>query len=179
MTAIVGIAEGGRVYLGGDSACLSGWDLTLLEQGKVFSVGPYVMGCSGRHRGLQLVRYAFDPPAPTTDLPKFMATTFVDALRKCLKDGGQAEKVNEREDGSPWILTGVNGRLFTVGSDYSVTESQLPYASTGCGSDLALGALYATEGEPVRKRLRTALKAAEKFSAGVRGPFLYMSTEKT
>lgn len=178
MTAVVGVVENGRVHFGADSQSTSGWDLTLMAQEKVFAVGPYVFGYSGLLRGGQLVRYAFDPPAPTTDLPRFMATTFVDALRKCLKDGGTAEKVNEREGGSPWVLVGVNGRIFTMGSDYSALESQESYAAIGSGSDLALGALYATEGQPVKRRLRTALEAAERFSAGVRGPFAYVSTKK-
>lgn len=178
MTAVVGVAEGGRVHLGADSASLSGWDLNLLPDGKVFSVGPYVVGCSGFVRGAQIVRYAFDPPAPTTDLPRFMATTFVDALRKALKDGGQARKDSERESGSPLILAGVSGRLFTIGDDYSAVESGQPYAAIGCGSDLALGALYATRGQPVKRRLGTALEAAERFSAGVRGPFSFVSSKK-
>jgi hypothetical protein len=44
MTCIVGLVDGGRVWLGGDSAGVSGWDLTVRADRKVFRNGPYVMG---------------------------------------------------------------------------------------------------------------------------------------
>ncbi|MEO3924086.1 hypothetical protein ABGB07_09550 [Micromonosporaceae bacterium B7E4] len=44
----------------------------------------------------------------------------------------------------------------------------------GCGSEIALGALFATARTSMspKRRVTVALEAAERFSAGVRGPFL-------
>ncbi|GAA4716378.1 hypothetical protein [Phytohabitans rumicis] len=51
--------------------------------------------------------------------------------------------------------------------------------AVGCGSDLALGALFATARTRMspHRRVMVALQAAERFSAGVRGPFLCLSQD--
>ena len=69
------------------------------------------------------------------------------------------------------------GQLFVVESDYQVGVTADSYAAVGCGADIALGALYGTAGSdmPPRKRVTTALRAAERFSAGVRAPFVCLS----
>ncbi len=185
MTAIVGIVSQvtGRVFLAGDSAVTSGWDLSLRPHGKVFRNGPYVMGVSGGLRGAQIVQYGFTPPDPdgrSDALIAFMATTFVNRLRDAYKDAGYAKKDADRESSDDNILVGINGRLFTVWSHYGVEESSLPYTAIGCGQAYAMGSLHTTHNLPMRPRVRmdTALQAAEQFSAGVRGPFTHMSTRK-
>ena len=179
MTCIAGIAENGTVWLTGDSAASSGWDMTVRSDPKVFASGAYVMGFTGSFRMGQLLRYSFAPPAPPGpdgDLHRFMCTDFTDALRQCLKDGGWAEKDNEREGlgtgGS--FLAGVAGRLFIVEADYQVGEPADGYAACGCGWQVARGALFASGGPPAQ-RLAVAMAAAERFSNGVRAPFTTVS----
>jgi ATP-dependent protease HslVU (ClpYQ) peptidase subunit len=178
VTAIVGLVHERAVHLGGDSAGVAGWSLTVRADSKVFTNGPYVMGFTTSFRMGQLLRYALQAPYPEGDLERFMATTFIDAVRRCLKDGGWAKKDSEREEGGDFLV-GVHGRLFCVESDYQVGEAADGYAAIGCGEELALGALYATARSRMspKKRLRLALEAAERFSAGVRGPFAYVSKE--
>ena len=105
-------------------------------------------------------------------------TTFIDAVRDCLKTGGWAKKDDEREEGGTFLV-GVKGRLFTVEDDYQVGASADGYAAVGCGSEIALGALFATARTRMspERRLTVALEAAERFSAGVRGPFLCLSED--
>ena len=175
MTCIVGLVDNGKVYLGGDSAGVAGWSLTVRADSKVFSNGPYIMGFTSSFRMGQLLRYAFDPPGPDLeDLDRFMATTFIDAVRKCLQMGGYATKKEEAEQGGNFLV-GVAGRLFEVHSDYQVGESVDGYSACGCGEEIALGSLHATSftGQTARSRVTLALQAAERFSAGVRGPFAY------
>lgn len=181
MTAIAGIARNGRVHLAGDSAVMSGWDTSLNPAGKIWRTGPYVIGSSGSSRAATLLRYALTPPAPEPDLPMFMATTFVDAIRQTLKAGGYATRESEREDGGAIMLVGICGRMFTVWTDYCTQEAAQPYAAIGCGNNLAIGALYATEntGLSPRRRLTLALEAAERFSGAVRSPFTFASTRRT
>lgn len=178
MTAIVGLVHDGRVYIGGDSAGVAGWSMTVRADAKVFRNGPYVMGFTTSFRMGQLLRYALDAPPPTGDLDRFMATTFVDAIRKCLKDGGWAKKDAEQEAGGKFLV-GIGGRLFCVETDYQVGEPATGYAAVGCGDEIALGALYATAlaGLPPKKRIEIALQAAEQFSAGVRAPFRCLSAK--
>ncbi|MGW0795174.1 hypothetical protein [Streptomyces sp. NPDC002692] len=180
MTVIVGLVHNRRVHLGADSAGVAGYTLTVRADAKLFRSGPYVMGFTSSFRMGQLLRYSFQPPAPDgDDLHRFMVTTWVDALRTCLKDGGWARKDSEQEQ-SGTFLVGVQGRLLTIDSDYQVGESIAPYAAVGCGQDLALGALHATQdlGLKPRPRITTALAAAAHHSAGVAEPFTYVATRR-
>lgn len=181
MTAIVAIADGPVVLMGADSAHVSGWDLTLDTAPKVFMAGPFLIGLSGYPRMSQIIRYRFQPPepGPGADLRAFMCTTFADALREALKDAGWAKKDNEREsaEGSTF-LAAISGRIFKVWENYQVGERTDGFDACGCGEDYALGALFATEGmdRSPRWRLNVALAAAASGSAGVRSPFVIIST---
>jgi ATP-dependent protease HslVU (ClpYQ) peptidase subunit len=176
MTAIVGLVHNDTVYLGGDSAGVAGHRLTVRSDAKVFVTGPYVMGFTTSFRMGQLLRYAFQPPEPEGDLERHMATTFIDAVRETLKTGGWLTKDNEKEQGGTFLV-GVHGRLFDVHGDFQVGEAADGYTAVGCGHEIALGALYASERTRMapQRRLRLALEAAERFSSGVRGPFTYAS----
>jgi ATP-dependent protease HslVU (ClpYQ) peptidase subunit len=176
VTAIVGIVADDTVHIGGDSAGVSGWSLTVRADSKVFTNGPFVMGFTTSFRMGQLLRFALKVPEPDGDLEAFMATTFIDAVRETLKSGGWAKKDNEREEGGIFLV-GVQGRLFSVQADYQVAEAVDGYAAIGCGQEIALGALYATtRSRSPQNRIKLALEAAERFSAGVRGPFAYVAT---
>lgn len=65
-------------------------------------------------------------------------------------------------------------------SDYQVGQAVDGYAAVGSGDSIALGALYATAGMGMkpRRRVKLALRAAERFSAGVRAPFICLAQER-
>lgn len=178
MTCIVAVTHNNHVYMAGDSAGVAGLALTVRADAKVYRNGPYVMGFCGSFRMGQLLRYSFTPPEPTDDLDRFMVTTFIDAVRACLKAGGYARRDSEVETGGNFLV-GVNGHLFEVQSDYQVAEHVDPFAAIGSGEPVAQGSLYTTEYQAMhpRQRLTLALQAAERFNAGVRGPYAYASTE--
>ncbi|WP_430782038.1 hypothetical protein [Actinoplanes sp. G11-F43] len=172
MTAIVGLTRGKSVYIGGDSAGVSGLSLSVRADTKVFRNKRYLFGFTSSFRMGQLIRYSLSLPKPEGDLDRFMVTRFIDGLRDCLKSGGYARKEEEQELGGTFLV-GVEGRLYTIYDDYQVARAADGFAAVGCGNDIALGALYATAGRGMRPkaRVRLALSAAERFSAGVRGPF--------
>lgn len=172
MTVIVGLVHKNTVYMGGDSAFVGGWySLAVRPNEKVFDREGVLFGVAGSARAINLLRYHMQVPSgPSEDLPGYMATVFVDAMRDCFKTGGYAKKENEVEDITSSILVGINGRLFEFDSDYQVQEV-IGYSAIGSGGQVALGALYATEKRNPYYRVQTALEAAEKFNAGVRGPF--------
>lgn len=179
MTCIVAIKDKGRVWIGGDSAGVAGLNVTIRADEKVFENGDFIMGFCGSFRMGQLLRYAFNPPKrhADTDIYKYMVTDFVDAVRSCLKNGGVAEKHNDAEKGG-FFLVGYEGRLFEIESDYQVGESIEAYSAIGCGGEYAYGALAASEGQKPEARIKIALAAAEKFSAGVRAPFHILNHER-
>lgn len=173
MTCIVGIEHAGGVLIGGDSAGLSGWSKTIRADEKVFTVGPYVMGFTSSFRMGQLLRYRFNAPTPDTwDVDRFMATTFMDAVRAALKDGGWAKTKEGQEEGGDFLV-GINGRLYEIRSDYQFGRSTTAYQAVGCGYDIALGSLHTTAklGLEPADRARHALEAAADLSGGCAAPF--------
>jgi ATP-dependent protease HslVU (ClpYQ) peptidase subunit len=177
VTCIVGLVHDTNIIMGGDAAGVSGTDLIQRKDGKVFINGSCIMGFTSSFRMGQLLRYRLKIPAQKEeqDLFDFMVNDFVDAVRDCLKTGGFAEKDKERESGGTFLV-GYAGRLFEISSDFQVGESIDNFASCGCGSNYALGAMFATSGTAnPRHRVEAALKAAEHFSAAVRSPFTIMS----
>lgn len=177
MTCIVGIASKGAIYIGGDSAGVSGLDLSVRADRKVFTNGDFVMGFTTSFRMGQLLQFAFKPPKrhPTMDVMTFMVTDFIDALRACLKRGGFASRKDESESAGTFLV-GYAGRLFRIDEDYQVGEAACGYAAVGCGSALALGALFVAQSAAVKPKdfesvVRVALHAAQAHSAGVRDPF--------
>lgn len=178
MTCIAAIAEEGRVWIGADSAGVSGWSLTIQRNPKVFRNGQFLFGFTDSFRMGQLLAYALVPPERSADvtIERFMATTFVDAVRVTLKEGGYARKEHDAETAGTFLV-GYQGRLFRVCSDYQVGESACGFDACGCSEDVARGSLFTSRGlvASPEDRLRLALGAAESFSAGVRGPFNVLS----
>lgn len=131
-----------------------------------------IFGFTSSFRMGQLLRWALTIPDhdPRIDVEKYMATTFIDAVRDCLKSHGCASRTNEVEAGGTFLL-GYKGRLFCIHDDYQVAEAADGFDAVGCGDQIAQGALYASSHLPARDRLRVALEASERYSAGVRGPF--------
>lgn len=173
MTCIAGLVDGARVWIGGDSAGVSGYGLTVRADSKVFRNGPMLFGFTTSFRMGQLLRYALTIPDhdPRVDVDKFMATTFVDAVRECLKSHGYAKKTEEVESGGTFLVA-FKGQLFAIHSDYQVGRALEGFDAVGCGEDIALGALFASPSLAGRDRVELALQAAERHSAGVRGPFV-------
>ena len=172
MTCIVGIAQNGKTYLGGDSAGVSGLDITVRKDKKVFTNGEFVMGFTSSFRMGQVLQYEFMPPEINTDdddLMRYMVTKFIPEVRKTFKDTGYSR--------GGCFLVGVRGRLFQIDSDFQVGENIDGYAAVGCGESYAMGSLFTTGTDAKLKpkwRLEKALEAAAKMSGGVCAPFNFV-----
>jgi len=176
MTCIVGLVDKGDVYIGGDSAGIAGLSISIRADEKVFGNGPFIMGFTTSFRMGQLLRYKLAPPAQTVhqnDM-EYMVTSFVDACRTCFSQNGFGDK-DASVGGN--FLVGYHGKLYNLEADYQVGVPKLPFDAVGCGSDLALGAMFATEGMPAEDRINAALAAASTFSAGVAPPFVILRLE--
>ena len=185
MTCIVGMVDGSGefVVIGGDSAGVSGWTLTLRSDRKAFVLQPgIVIGYTSSFRMGQLLQFSlphFELPEPGDEF-RWAVTVFIPAVRKAFADGGYLRKDNERESGGAFLLD-VRGALFEIDSDFQVGVPSSGLASCGCGFAEAMGALEALVGSPSDKSttatLRRALAISERLNAGVRGPFEFVSTE--
>lgn len=168
--------------MGCDSAATaSSGEQTIVENLKVFQPvhGPwFVVGFAGSFRMGQLLRYSFVPPPPPPhgeDIQGYIATDFVNAMRQCFEAGGFAAKSDTGREVGGYCLVGYQGRIFRIEDDFQAIADASSYSAMGSGELPALGALYATEGMPVAKRMELALGAAAKYSAWCRPPFHVVS----
>jgi hypothetical protein len=179
LTAIAALVHDGKVYMGGDSAGVSGLSLTQRLDAKVFVNGPFIMGFTTSFRMGQLLHWAFVPPVQPNGVSdeRFMSTDFIDAVRKTLKEGGYAKRENEVEQGG-MFLVGYHGQLWQIDSDYQVAIPLAGFEAIGSGFDLCLGSLHTSASNlvsvPPESRVEIALEAAERFNAGVRSPFVVL-----
>lgn len=177
MTCIVGVSDGRRVFIGGDSAGVDGLSIRTRLDRKVFRNGAFVFGFTTSFRMGQILAFCFSPPEPPAggDLLGFMCSDFIGRARTALRDGGFARTSDGVETGGTFLV-GVMGRLFRIDNDFQVGEVAEGWDACGCGEDYALGHLWATRGAEPRARVLGALEAAEGLSAGVRRPFVLLGT---
>lgn len=177
MTCIVGLVEDETIFMGCDSMVTTGYTTQLLTLKKVFRNRDMLIGFSGSVRMCNLLQYAFTIPEHPDymSIETYLTTSFIDALRTLLKDTGNATKTNEQEQSLGYFLLGYKKRLFTIGSDYSLIEVMEGYNSVGSGSEIALGAMFATQHSDIKpkKRIELALKAATHYCNGVNEPYYF------
>lgn len=168
MTCIIGFADpkDKKIYIGGDSAGVSGYSVQVRADEKVFRNGPFIMGFTTSFRMGQLLRYVFEPPAQAEGVEdyKYMVATFIPAVKKCFDDG-------DFEKGGEFIL-GYKGSLYEVSSDFQVAKMLDNIASVGCGAKIALGAMHALTHLYPKERILKSLEITTYLNAGVRPPFI-------
>jgi hypothetical protein len=181
LTAIAGLIDGANVWMGGDSAGVSGYSLTVRKDPKVFTIDEFIIGYTSSFRMGQLLRFYLKPDSPKENQNKYeyMVCSFIPKVRQVLRDNGYLKMENNKEIAGTFLV-GWRGCLYIIHNDLQVGEAALPYVTCGCGQDVALGSLHATESsKPTlspKDRIHTALQAAEQFSAGVRSPFTILTT---
>lgn len=182
MTCIIGWGDGDRVLIGGDSAGVSGYDITIMNNPKVFKLGSYVIGFTTSFRMGQLLQYNFTPPEHPEgqDDIEHLVKNFIPALRSCLKEHGFSKIDNNEESGGRFIV-GYKGRIYTIESDFMVGIPSKGYDSVGCGYNVALGAMDALlipyseefQGYEILRIMRLSLDIAAERSGGVAPPYVF------
>lgn len=175
MTCIAALVDNGKVYIGADSGGSDGNTHSVRKDPKLTLVGEYLIGFTTSYRMGQIIIYSAIPPCTDTDLHRFMATDFVNHIRKVAKENGALISQNSVEYLGTFIV-GLRGRLFVVDSDFGIAEPACGYAAVGSGGQCATGALYATHGQKPHSRIERALSAASQHAVGVLPPFVILST---
>lgn len=173
MTCIVGLIDGKTIWMGGDSAGVSGHNTTIRLDKKIFVKNNMIFGYTSSFRMGQLLRFSLSIPQRRIgqDTYEYMCTEFINSVRSCFEHGGFSKKVSGEESGGTFLV-GYDGRLFNIEDDFQVGENSCNYGSVGCGWSYSLGSLYSTESSiDPEFRVRKALECAEFFSGGVKGPF--------
>lgn len=180
MTCIVGFIDAQKnTYLGGDSAGVSGLDITIRKDPKVFKKDKMIIGYTSSFRMGQLLRFKLKIPKQPLKIDnyEYMCSLFIDTVRKCLKDNGYAGIKNNEETIGEFIV-GYKGNLYKISGDLQVGISEENYSVCGCGSYYALGSLATNRDPDPQQKVLKALQVAEKFSGGVRRPFRIVTSKK-
>jgi hypothetical protein len=180
MTCIIGLEYPGGVILAGDSFAGGASDTGSVQDTtatpKVFRVGDYGFGFTSSFRMGDLLRYHLELP-PIGSMPeqcvhRHVVTTVIPAIRECLKVGGYAGNATGGQEQGGNFLLAVRGCVFEVQPEYSVMRFRNGYAVVGAGCYVAMGALAATSPKmDAKKRVKTAMLAAEKHCPFVKAPF--------
>ena len=148
MTTIIGVEFTNRCVVLGDSRIVGDSKIySHPDMVKVITNGNYVVGVAGDVRALQVVLHTWKPPAflakDKNDLFKFMVNKVAPSLKQLLTDTGLLDSKSPDKDFEINIIVGLNGQLFEIDSDFSVSRNSDGYYAIGTGGDFALGALYA------------------------------------
>jgi len=194
MTCIVGYIEKTNskttIYIGADSAGISGHDITLRNDPKVFiktnKTDSFIFGFTSSFRmGQILMSSNFNPPVQKIDDTDFnyLITDFIDEIRKSFKNGGYLKKSDDGSDDGGTFLVGYRDKIYKIENDFQVGEPLINYVSIGAGEDYALGAMSILDenNDNVEDKIYKALKTAEKFNTAVHKPFkiLHITKEVT
>lgn len=185
MTCIAGAIKDGEVCIGGDAVSVEGnSNVRISAEGKVFSVGEFLIGAAGTVRTRQIMSYLCDPPTVEGDLMSYMVRQFVPALRSAMKEhGGEVETDSKTVEMDAQYLIAVRGRLFHVDGGYGVFESKHFYAAMGCAAQEALAGMFTADrllpklsAEDI---VYSGLLAAAEFDTSIRPPFTIMTLKES
>lgn len=170
MTTVVGLVDGGKVYMAADRRITNGWQY---EDGaeKITRRGEMLIGYAGIVRGAQIVRYMFDIPEHPEDVgaERYFVAHFIPALRQAFKDEAYAAVESNQETHDSGFLVGYRGALYDIESNYAVLKGHRGLCAIGSGSEYALGALSVTENVDARVRIEKAVRAGISFDAASGG----------
>jgi ATP-dependent protease HslVU (ClpYQ) peptidase subunit len=174
MTCIIGLKDGGDIYIGADSLGSTSYLKRQITTPKVFMVGDHLIGGTGSWRMLQLLQYSLKvPEQDCEDDLQHLVTNFVPAIRELFKEHGYSRIENNEEKGGTFLL-GYNSNLYSIESNFQITEHLELYDATGSGEEVALGAMGALIDNLMltpEQKITKALELAAKYSKGVGGPF--------
>jgi ATP-dependent protease HslVU (ClpYQ) peptidase subunit len=184
MTCIAGaIDKDSTVWIGADSVSLQNQDCVRRDsRSKVFTVGSFLVGCTGTHRVCQIVEYLFQPPRlETNDYSAYMVRQFVTGLRAAMKEhGGEYKDSNGTDVMDGRCLVGFAGQLFEIDIGYGVFNPRDGYHAIGCAAQEAMSAMFTSrslsEGVSAEEMVRCGLEAAAEFDSNIRPPFVILKT---
>jgi hypothetical protein len=165
VTCIVGLEQGKRVYLMGDSAIVTNEStVESARDGKLFRRGAFAVGWAGDVGFCEALR-ALDWPARAPRSPRrWLAGTLIPQLAALKSDGA--------------ALIACGAALYYADTDGALYRPAVGYGACGAGAEAALAALAAL-GELVPNpwdRLRRVLGAVEKHTTHARAPFRRLAT---
>ena len=180
MTCIAALKHEGKIYVASDCQTSYGGTSFIDKTGKVFKKGNMLVGISGDARFSKIFRYNFNIPEHNNSIDdmEYLNSVFVDSLRELCNKKEHSTVISSKSETDSVAIIGYNKNIYTLACDYDVSIYDQSYKAVGSGKDLAMGALYATEGldmEP-EKRLELAVKSAIAHNTGCGGYVVIISS---
>lgn len=178
MTCIVGIAQDGKVYMGGDSAMTDDSTRVSMLMPKVFIRGEYIIGYAGNARFGKILQHNIKYPSiPANVNNSEKLDAFVNGiLIKEIKSQMNTLNLEKEEKEEFSVLLGIRGHIFEFQQDWAIYELLANYNAIGSGGLVAMGSLYTTEAwKSPEKRVRVALEAAARYCPSVGEPLDILS----
>src|SRR3990167_6139507 len=122
MTCIVGyVDEEKNIWMGGDSAGCTSYNIWERSDEKVFIVDKMIYGFTSSFRMGQILRYSFKRSEHLKGKSdyEYLCTVWIDKLRKVLKDKGFTH-VEENEETGGQFLVGYRDTLYAIDNDFQV-----------------------------------------------------------
>jgi ATP-dependent protease HslVU (ClpYQ) peptidase subunit len=174
MTTIIGIQQKNGCVLVADSLVTdeSGRKFWHPEMKKIAERGSFLVAGSGEVLPCDIIQHNWEPPIPTSkdkqDLYHFMVSKVVPTLRHCLTDNGyNFDEAHDKKDGERFhLLIAINGVIFDVDQELSITMNADGVYAIGSGGEIALGAIHA--GADAYE----AMEIVSRLSAYTAGPFI-------
>jgi len=177
MTTIVAVQLDDRVILGADNQTTSGIGrkYTPPQRVKISERGKYIIAGAGDVRACDIAQVLWNPPNPTAtdrkNLYHFMLRKVIPSLKDALKYHEYKVDPNDSEAGF-LLLVAIEGQVFEIADDYSVTMSNHGIYAIGTGSSYAIGALFA------KATIIEALEIAAMNDIYTSGPFMIVEQFK-
>jgi hypothetical protein len=165
-----------------DSIAVNSCDFTcrITKNEKVFIKNNIIFGCVGSVRVSQVIMNDLVIPEqlPTTSDLSYLCIDLIAAIHGCL----DKTIVNTEEVGDSDILIGYKGKIYRLEGCTQLLEIVSNYDAIGCGSETAVGALYAIESYlkddlTIKEKLELAIDSVSNFSVGLKKPYKILSTE--
>ena len=151
MTIIVGIVDDNKVYMGCDSAISGENSINYLSESKIISKGvngtsdSLLIGVAGTLRGLQLLKYQWNPPKHNGGTPdeKYIYVNVLNSIKDLFTEHSHGAYVDEQSMCEDNYMIGYKGELYMIDFNYQVIQVTTPYCCIGSGEKYAYGALKA------------------------------------
>jgi len=150
MSCVIGLVTDDSVIMVADSSVCDGNVITPggFEKISVFdtALGEMAIGFVGAMLPGQLIHFFFRPPeVPQSitcdgDTDKYVVTIVIPAIKRILVERGDWKNQEDYITG----LIAIDGALYFVDNNLSVSKSTLGYDAIGSGREIALGSLHTT-----------------------------------